>query len=218
MNRPELLATLATQIQALPNANTRRVAIDGVDGAGKTSLADELAAELTTRGEHVIRASTDSFHNPRRIRHQQGRTSPTGFYQDSFNYRALLEHLLIPLNPNNTGTYITQIYDITTETPVTQQPRQAPAAAILVFDGIFTHRNELIDFWDYSIWLEVPFTTSIPRVARRAGLNPDPTHESNHRYVAGQKLYMAECNPQARATIHIDNTDLANPTIKGYGR
>ena len=218
MTRADLLATLATQIQALPKATTRRVAIDGVDGAGKTHLADELAAELKTRGENVIRSSTDNFHNPRQIRHQRGRTSPTGFYQDSFNYKSLIENLLTPLSPNGTGSYTTQTYDITTETPITPTFQQAADHAILIFDGIFTHRKELAGFWDYSIWLEVPFTTSIPRAADRGGLNPDPTHESNHRYVAGQQLYIAECAPAEKATVRIDNTNLTNPTITGYGR
>jgi uridine kinase len=218
MKREDLLTTLATQIQALPKSTTRRVAVDGVDGAGKTHLANELAAELATRGEHVIRASTDSFHNPRHIRHHQGRTSPEGFYQNSFDYHALKENLLAPLSPNGTGRYTTQTYDITTETPTTPAFHQAPESAILIFDGIFTHRKELVDFWDYSIWLEVPFTTSIPRAADRGGLNPDPTHESNHRYVAGQQLYIAECAPATKATVVVDNTDLTNPTITGYGR
>lgn len=39
-----------------------RVAIDGPDAAGKTTLADDLAAHLTGRGRPVIRASVDDFH------------------------------------------------------------------------------------------------------------------------------------------------------------
>jgi len=218
MKREDLLATLATQIQALPKATTRRVAIDGVDGAGKTHLANELAAELTTRGEQVIRASTDNFHNPRHIRHQQSKTPPASFYQNSFNYESLITNLLNPLSPNGTGKYTTKIYDIRTETPTTPTFEQVANEAILIFDGIFAHRKELADFWDYSIWLEVPFTTSIPRVATRGGLNPDPTHESNHRYVAGQQLYIGQCAPSTKATIRIDNTDLTDPKITGYGR
>jgi uridine kinase len=36
-----------------------RVAIDGVDAAGKTTLDDELAEVLRERGRGVIRASID---------------------------------------------------------------------------------------------------------------------------------------------------------------
>jgi len=45
MTRKALIAEIATEILALPTTNIRRVAIDGVDGAGKTHLADELATE-----------------------------------------------------------------------------------------------------------------------------------------------------------------------------
>ena len=45
-------------------------------------LADELIEPLRARGRSVIRASIDGFHNPREIRHQQGRDCPKGYYED----------------------------------------------------------------------------------------------------------------------------------------
>ena len=184
-----------------------------MDGAGKTHFANELAAELTPRGTPVIRASTDSFHNPAAHRHRQGRKSPRGYYEDSYNYEALIKLLLAPLSPGGTGNYTREIYDYRTDSPITAAQEQAAPGAILIFDGIFTHRNELKAYWDYSIWLEVPFTVSIPRMSHRDNTNPDPTHESNKRYTAGQELYIAECSPQTQATIQINNTNLTNPTI-----
>jgi uridine kinase len=214
MNRKQLLATIANNIQALPTTTTRRIAIDGVDGAGKTHLANELAEELEARGAPTIRASTDGFHNPPAKRHQQGRNSPVGYYQDSYNYEALTTHLLDPLSPGGDGRYIKEIYDVHQESPITPTIEEAPPAAILIFDGIFTHRPELTKYWDYSIWLEVPFTVSIPRGAQRGYGHPNPTHESNNRYITGQQLYIAECSPAQRATITVNNTDLANPLIQ----
>jgi uridine kinase len=35
----------------------------------------------------------------------------------------------------------------------------------------------------------------------------------NRRYVEGQRLYLRECNPQAIASIVVDNSDLARPVI-----
>lgn len=214
MNRQQLLTTVAGNILALPATNTRRVAIDGVDGAGKTHLADELAAELKGQGAHTIRASADGFHNPPAKRHRQGRGSPQGYYQDAYNYEALIGNLLAPLSPGGNGRYIREIYNVHEESPVTVTQEQAPPGAILIFDGIFTHRNELVKYWDYSIWLEVPFEISIPRGAQRGYGHPDPAHGSNNRYIAGQRLYIADCSPATRATITIDNTDLANPTLR----
>ncbi|HVV23833.1 MAG TPA: uridine kinase [Pseudonocardiaceae bacterium] len=216
MTRKALVASIADDIEALNQTPVRRVAIDGVDGAGKTHFADELATELRCRNTPVIRASVDGFHQPRHIRHQRGRNSPEGFYRDSYDYESLIALLLNPLSPGGNGEYVSRVYDVEADQPVKKSPHQAVPGAVLVFDGIFTHRPELRPYWDYSIWLEVPFTTSIPRAATRGNLNPDPNHPSNHRYTAGQRLYIAECDPQSHATIQIDNTNLTHPTTSAF--
>jgi uridine kinase len=70
--------------------------VDGIDGAGKTTFADELAAVLRDRGHAVIRALVDGFHNPREVRYRRGRRSAVGYYLDSFDYDRLRRVLLDP--------------------------------------------------------------------------------------------------------------------------
>lgn len=204
---------VADAILALPADHIRRVAIDGVDGAGKTHFADELAKELSDRGAHVIRASADGFLNTPRTRHRRGRDSPEGYYRDSFDYGRLCRLLLDPLSPRGNGEYIRAVYDVRREREVHLLPELAPDDAILVLDGIFTHRDELIRYWDYSVWLDVPFEIAVPRGAGRGYGDPNPSSPKNRRYIDGQRLYMAECHPQTRAKLLIDNTDLTNPTV-----
>ncbi|HEV7648437.1 MAG TPA: uridine kinase [Actinophytocola sp.] len=208
--RAELLSALAGEILA---RSARRVGVDGVDGAGKTHLADELAAVLSGRGTEVVRASVDGFHHPRAIRHRRGRGSPEGYYRDSYDYARMVELLLDPLGPGGSRRFVHAVYDVHAESPVQVAPRTAGPDAILVLDGIFTHRDELAGYWDYSVWLDVPFAVSIPRGAARGYGDPDPRAESNHRYIEGQRRYIAECDPRARATVVVDNTDLARPAI-----
>ena len=173
-----LIDEIADEISALRGA---RVAIDGVDGAGKTYLADALAEAIKPR---PARLSIDDFLNPTEVRYARGRDSPEGFFLDSHDLAA----------------FVTAV-------------RAVPADRTLIVDGIFSHRDELVDLWDYSIWLEVPFAVSIPRGAARGyGFgDPNPGAASNRRYVDGQKLYIAACSPRARATVAIDNADLASP-------
>ena len=204
---------VAEAILALPADRVRRVAIDGVDGAGKTHFADALGEELSGRGAHVIRASADGFLNPPRTRHRRGRDSPEGYYRDSFDYGRMCRLLLDPLSPRGNGEYIRAVYDVRREREVRLLPELAPDDAILIVDGIFTHRDELIRYWDYSVWLEVPFDIAIPRGAGRGSGDPNPDSPKNRRYIDGQRLYMAECRPQTRAKLVIDNTDLVNPTL-----
>ena len=60
-----LFTELAQRLVAVSPDRTIRVAIDGVDGAGKTTFADELGSSVSALGRPVIRASVDGFHNPR---------------------------------------------------------------------------------------------------------------------------------------------------------
>lgn len=204
-----MTADVADAIRDLPPARFHRVAVDGVDGAGKTHFADELARELSGRGTTVVRASVDGFHNPARTRYRRGRTSPEGFYRDSFDYGRLIRLLLDPFGPEGSGSYVPQVYDVRREREVRLAPALAEPGTVLVVDGIFTHRDELVRFWDFSVWLDVPFTISVARCARRDGTSP----EAQDRYVRGQRLYLAECDPRARATMVVDNSDLTDPAI-----
>ena len=215
LERQRLISRIAADINRLPSNRVIRVGIDGVDGAGKTTFANEIADELELLGRTVIRATVDGFHNPRIIRYQRGRTSPEGFFHDSYNYAALKTLLLDPLSPNGSGRYRLAVFDQLTDKPVSADEEQAYPGAVLVFDGIFLHRQELRTYWDFSIFLDVRFEVSIPRGARRGiGFgSADPESVEYARYVEGQKLYLLECEPKRYATLVVDNNNLAAPCI-----
>ena len=74
--RGELLDRLAGVVESATSPHPLRVAVDGPPAAGKTTLADELALLLRSRGREVIRASAESFHLPRAQRYRHGEFSP----------------------------------------------------------------------------------------------------------------------------------------------
>lgn len=80
--RAAVLRQVAESVLALSSRATVRVGIDGVDGAGKTTFADELRDVLTPSRRPVIRATVDEFHHPKPVRYRLGRSSPEGFYRD----------------------------------------------------------------------------------------------------------------------------------------
>ena len=211
------MGVIAGRIARLAPDRVVRVAIDGVDGAGKTTFADELADILRTLPRSVIRASVDGFHNPRALRYRRGRSSPEGYFEDSYNYAALKEHLLDPLSPGGSRRYRAAVFDHVTDTAVSVPEREAPASSILLFDGIFLHRPELFPYWDASIFLDVDFAVSVSRCASRDGSSPDPFSSANRRYVKGQRIYLLACEPTKKATITIDNTNLSSPALVKMG-
>ncbi|QOZ70151.1 uridine kinase [Bradyrhizobium arachidis] len=211
--RKKFLSDLADRLVATSPDRTARVAIDGVDGAGKTTFADELGTLVATKGRPVIRASVDGFHNPKTVRYRRGRHSPEGFFEDSYNYTALKQYLLDPLSPGGSRMYRRAIFDHVTDDSVPADDLEALPSSILLIDGIFLHRPELLTYWDVSIFLRTDFAVSVARCASRDGWSLDPAAPSNRRYVEGQRLYLLNCQPEAKATIVIDYNDLSAPSL-----
>jgi uridine kinase len=188
--------------------------VDGVDGSGKTTFADELAAVVAATGRftEVVRASVDGFHHPRAHRHALGRTGET-FWSRSFDYPALVRELVEPWRGGPGSTYRTAVRDVDTDRALDVPPAVVPEGGLLLVDGIFTQRDELRDHWDLAVFLDVPFEVSVSRMAGRDGSVDDPTHPDQARYVEGQRRYFRACNPRDRADVVVDNSDLALPRI-----
>lgn len=219
-SRPSILAQLVNLISAIDRPHPIRVAIDGVDASGKTTLADELAPLIEKCGRPVIRASVDGFHNPREVRYQRGVDSPAGYYHDAFNYAALQRDLLIPLGPDGKRKYRRAAFNLQENAPTPEVACAAPVNAILLCDGVFLLRPELIQYWDFSIFVDVDFNVSVPRAVARdvaqsdGDLSPQVAWAKyNQRYVPGQKLYLTEARPQENANLVIQNNDFANPQL-----
>jgi uridine kinase len=211
--RRAVITEVADAVAEMPASEVRTIGIDGVDGAGKTVFADELAGALRARGLQVIRASVDGFHNPPHVRYRLGRHSPVGYFQDSYDYDQLRELLLDPLSSGGARSYVTAIYDVKEETPVDIEVRVAPLGSVLVFDGIFLHRPELADYWDCSVFLRVEREVARDRTFQRDGSPRDPDAREDSRYVEGQKIYLETCRPESVASIVVDNNVLDQPRI-----
>jgi uridine kinase len=222
-NRQSVLECIAKKITKLDLGHPVRVAIDGVDAAGKTMLANEMVIRLNDLGKKTIRSSIDFFHNPRVIRYKRGEHSPLGYYLDSFQYQTILNDLLIPLGPGGSLLYRTKVYDIKIERRIDSQIQVAQRDAILLFDGIFLLRPELIKHWDFKIFVDVDFETSVQRALDR-DTNPKVSKSDSdalrkryyQRYIPGQRHYFMKANPKDNADIILDNTRFSDlRLIKG---
>ena len=95
---------------------------------------------------------------------------------------------------------VSRAFDYRTDRAVDEAPTEVSAGDVVIVEGMFLHRDELIGTWDLSVFLDVPFAISVARMARRDGTSPDPDDTSVRRYVEGQRIYLAACRPRQRAT------------------
>ncbi|KAK1753445.1 uridine kinase [Echria macrotheca] len=189
------------------------VGVDGVDGSGKTTFADELARHIAAADSRpVIRVSLDAFHNISEIRYRLGRRSPEGFWLDSFNLEQFKEYVLEPLR-SDSRSIRDRGHSLDTD-EVLDPPRlfAAPNAIVLIH-GLFLHRDELYGYWDYSVFLDTPFHITAARMAARDGAPVE--HPYQQRYTGGQRLYFAAADPAKRASLVLDNCAMENVGVIG---
>jgi uridine kinase len=213
--RGELLSRLAEAVGSVTIAHPTRVAIDGPPAAGKTTLGDELAVVLRTEGREVIRVSIESFLLPRSQRYRRGEYSAEGCYHDSFDFDALNRVLLDPLGPCGDRRFQQAVYDRPTETALSLPVTAAPADAVLLFDGVFLLRPELIDRWDLRIFVSAAFEETLDRARTRDlalfGSAAEVERRHRERYRPSQQFYFDTVRPTDHADIIVHNDEPKQP-------
>ncbi|RZT77877.1 uridine kinase [Micromonospora violae] len=212
--RAELLGRLTEAVESVTVAHPTRVAIDGPPAAGKTTLADELADALHKQGRDVIRATIDDFLFPRAQRYPRGEYSAEGCYFDTHDYDALNRVLLDPLGPGGDRRFQHAVYNRTADTALSPPPSTAPADAVLVFDGVFLMRPELIDQWDLRIFVSAALDKTVDRAVVRERWVSSPADVERRwreRYIPSQQLYFATVRPTDHADIVVHNDEPHQP-------
>jgi uridine kinase len=212
--RDEMLSRMAGAISSVRIAHPTRVAVDGPPAVGKTTLADELAVVLRAHGREVIRATIEGFLFPQTHRYRRGEYSSEGCYFDNHDYDTLNRVLLDPLGPGGDRRFQDAVYDRTTDTALVPQVATACADAVLVFDGVFLMRPELIDRWDLRVFVSAAFEETVARAKiREQGASSASNIERRwrERYIPSQQLYFATVRPTDHADIVVDNNDLHHP-------
>jgi uridine kinase len=215
--RIQALSMIADAICALKRVHPIRVAIDGRTASGKTSLADEIAAQCAARGRPTIRTSIDGFHRPKAERYARGRRSAEGYYHDARDLSAVRRLLLDPLGPGGNLLYRTASFDLAADQPLDVEPLMALSNAVLIVDGTFLQRIELKDAWDLVVFVDTPATIAMQRAAQRDAALSGGAEAAQalyaERYGPAWDIYERESDPSRAADIVLDNSDFMQARI-----
>lgn len=217
VSRKNIINELANVINQINLPHPVRVGIDGGGAAGKTTFADELVEPLEKLGRTVIRSTIDGFHNPPKIRRKQGKYSPEGYFEDSYNYPHLKKYLLEPLGPNGNLEYKESVYNFRINQPTNVAIKKAPKNSVLIFEGIFLFNEFLFPYWDYKLFIDASFENTMQRAIERDndlfGGTENVIKLYKNRYIPGQEMYLSTCNPINSSDIVLNNDDFRNPVV-----
>ena len=147
---------------------------------------------MRSQGRDVIRATIDDFLFPRAQRYPRGVYSAESCYFDTHDQDALNRVLLDPLGPGGDRRFQYAVYGHTADTAMSPPVTTAPADYVLVFDGVFLMRPELIDRWDLRIFVSTALEKTVDRAViynGRWASVAEVRRRWRERYVLSQQSY-----------------------------
>jgi uridine kinase len=219
MKRADLLARLVDEILKRKRTTAPlRVGIDGRCASGKTTLGDELASAIKLRHSEleILRPSVDGFHHMKAHRYRQGEYSARGYYEDAFDYQAIVECVLRPLSSGKFPALCRQVaHDWRTDMAHDASPISVGTNTVLLFDGVFLFRRELYPYWDLRVLVEVDAETSIERAVQRDATEGRDVIERKYRlrYEPAWLIYLEQEQPDLKADLIVHNRDVLGPAV-----
>lgn len=194
-----------------------RVAINGIEGTGKTVFAEKLTRYLNAQHFKAIQVTIDGFHFDKAIRYQQGRDSAKGYYENAYNELDFVEKVL-KASQSETPNYTEATHDLETDKYVHLDPVFIDFDTVLITDGAYLFKPNYRHHWDLKIYLKTSFETALIRGIERDKTKLggyDSTKEKfKQRYHKASEMYLEENKPEQIADIIIDNTDFEDLILK----
>jgi uridine kinase len=79
-----------------------------------------------------------------------------------------------------------------------------PIGGVVIVEGVYSTRDELVTWYDFAIWLECPRQTRLARGIARSGESIREILEQD--WMVAEDLYIQHQHPQLRADVIIDSS------------
>ncbi|WP_438317090.1 kinase [Sporosarcina sp. FA9] len=178
------------------------VGIDGLSGAGKTTLTKKIAKELINNNCKVVSFHLDDHIVERNKRYLTGHEEWYEYYYLQWNVKELKGDLFKSLH-NCSNPITLQFYDKYKDSISTKHITVAPDSIILI-EGIFLQRQEWRRFYDFVVFLDCPCELRHERVLNRdmyIGNYLERLNKYQRRYWLGETHYLDTVKPIKNADV-----------------
>ncbi|MDL5377504.1 kinase [Exiguobacterium mexicanum] len=172
------------------------VAIDGLSGAGKTTMVEQLRGIATN--EVVLHI--DDFIVERHRRYATGQSEAMEYYALQWDVELLVETLFKPLREGQAN--LTLPYYERDQDAVNMRTIEIAPNTLVLIEGILLLRDEWRPYFDYIVYLDCPREVRHERVLNRdtyIGDFSERLAKYERRYWPGEAHYIKTINPQAQA-------------------
>lgn len=178
------------------------VALDGLSGAGKTTIVDKLKEELAPI--HVVIIHIDDYIVERSKRYHTGFEEWYEYYSLQWDVEQLKEDLFEKL-VDNVSVLTLPFYDSNTDS-IRKKEVSVTKNSIVVMEGIFLQRQEWRSYFDLTFYLDVPREIRYERVLNRdtyIGSLDERRKKYKRRYWPAEDYYLNGVKPIENADVVI---------------
>ncbi|GGA38198.1 uridine kinase [Psychrobacillus lasiicapitis] len=180
------------------------IGIDGLSGAGKTTITEIIAEELTTKGQKVVVIHIDDLIEERGNRYNTGHPEWYEYYSLQWDVHGIKEKLFEAVHERLNHLHL-KFYDKENDLCYMKSINIEQCTVILL-EGIFLQRKEWSGFFDYIVYLDCPKKIRSERVLQRdeyLGNMNNRLKKYERRYWRGEEYYLQEVNPIESSDIVI---------------
>lgn len=193
-------------------SRTRIIGIDGLGGAGKSTISDALCQRLKGKDCPVTLLHIDDFIHPKAVRYNEQYAAWECYYHLQWRYDYLLNAVIAPLKQGLPLKTDIELYDKEHDSYHISK-MDIPIGSIVIIEGIFLQRPELHGVFDYMIYIDIPEDVRLRRVLERdsyIGSREQIREKYAQRYFPAERRYLAACAPQENADFLMTENMLAS--------
>ena len=183
---------------------TLLVGIDGLGGAGKSTVADDVRRLLDAEGINTSVFHIDDFIHPKAVRYNDDYPQWEQYYYLQWRYDYFLSAVAKPVRDGREVPPI-ELYDKENDSYITDM-RSIPKGSIVITEGVFLQREELEGAFDFIIYVDVDEEERLRRVLCRDGYigdEADIRRKYNERYFPAEHFYAKKYCPAKNADLVI---------------
>lgn len=178
VSRCEVIA----RVEALPANRTTWVGIDGPGGAGKSTLAADIAVAVP----RAVIICADDFSGP---------------HVSKWDWDRFRAQVLLPLRDGRPGRY--QRWDWDRDQGA--EWHDVPVGSLVVLEGVSSTRDEVGADWDLTVWVEAPVETRLARAVERDG--PGMLERWLADWIPSEEDYIVTQAPLQRMDLVVSGVD-----------
>lgn len=181
------------------------IGIDGLGGAGKSTVSEEICRIFSEDGVHITILHIDDFIHPRAVRYSDRMAEWECYYYLQWRYDYLIDEIIKPIRSGAPFHKKIELYDKDNDSYILADT-DIPVGSIVIIEGIFLQREELENLFNHMIFIDVPEEIRLKRVLERDGYIGDKeqiAEKYNSRYFPAERYYCENCSPARKASLVI---------------